>query len=136
MKSLNMLKDYTLVGAILLAVGVTGTAQAIPISPAKSSHKATPTHHTTPVRRNTINWSDLFGPGVTTAAEMRAGAVDFSSSKLPEMRHLRKPPTTKNPKGGGTLTANVPDGGATAMMLGGTFSGMIFLRRKLPTRAA
>jgi hypothetical protein len=142
------LRGYTITGAAVLFVGLVGNVQAIPISILKNPialKSASPKVGTTKIgaiygvnldnlNKNLKALPVLLLPVLETALHS-SGSYDFSPAKLPNFNHYKNappPPTNFTPAPpASALVASVPDGGITVAMLGGVFSALVFLKRKL-----
>ena len=137
------LTGYTITGAVVLFVGLAGNVQAIPISMLKNPielKSASPKVGTIyginleNLNKNLKALPALLLPVLETARHS-SGSYDFSSARLPNFNHYKNaPPPLDNftpAPHASALVANVPDGGITVAMLGGAFSALVFLKRKL-----
>ena len=135
MKNRYFIKGLAFTGAVALWMSMAGTAQAIPIALSRSLQEAKPHVRPTAASREATRLADLAALDASRAAR-ESGSVESTYSSLamqPEMRRLHEPRPPKKPKTGpgSSSTAEVPDGGATGMLLGGTLSGVMVIRRKI-----
>jgi hypothetical protein len=124
-------------GAAALFVGLAGNIYAIPIpfhmkpdvvsSTAKAAEK-TPAINPAIVNGNPVSLAvfPLSSSDPIQGLRSPVGTI----GKLPNFHPIQYVPVTVVVTFVKTPTNNVPDGGLTALMLGGTFSGLVYLKRK------
>ena len=139
MKKGASFKCLALAGTTLLIVGMAGTAGAIPVhnSPAPRTSSTPGTIQGVNLAAGGTLTTSLdtveFGTGVLTDAAFHQAAWGLSWN-TPITVTLDTPPNqavTTTPTKPTNHAEGVPDGGATMAMLGGTFCGLVFLKRKL-----
>jgi len=135
-------KIYVITGATALFISLAGQVQAIPIPVSQNPDAAPGSPHPVGsihgIARDNLVMTRI-NPVTLLTSESRKAAVTAAnraaakkpSKKLAEV--LTPPmvsPVTLSPVDRNTLVANVPDGGASVVMLSGAFSVLFFLKRK------
>ena len=113
MKKLANLRGFVITGAAALFVGLAANVQAIPISIAGDLD----TEMGSWIGRYAHQSEAAFSFGQSHRNESLAGPTAFALFAPRE-------PLSRNPQ-------SVPDGGMTAMMLGGVFCGFVLLAKKM-----
>ncbi len=132
------LKNLLLAGAAMLFVAMAGTAMAVPVDPnSKTTVNASelvathPLNHSIWAKFNNASDLVLTGPNTLIAAEMLRGSQGFSRLHTPIQQILSTPPNNSPTPKPLPQGVGVPDDGTTVAMLGGAFSGLVWLKRKL-----